>query len=86
VYQNLIDNLLAFKDNLDKRDGHGFQSQSTINALKTDIDFDINELTRKQAAADARLGQLHVWVAEARSAKIGFAEYIASKVEQEWFN
>ena len=35
-------------------------------------------------AQQARLGQLHIWVAEARSAKVGFAEYISEKMEQAW--
>ena len=44
----------------------------------------LHQLNREMDAQQARLGQLHIWVAEARSAKVGFAEYISEKMEQAW--
>lgn len=48
------------------------------------IQHAIDALEAKRRVTQERLGQLHIWVAEARSAKIGFAEYISEKMEEAW--
>lgn len=50
----------------------------------SDANIAATRLRVMEIAREARLGQLHVWVAEARSAKIGFAEYISAKMEEAW--
>ena len=62
----------------------GAENLDAVQTAAAQVRLHINALENERVAARDRLGQLHIWVAEARSAKIGFAEYISAQMENAW--